>query len=239
MNDQLKALVELQGVDTKIGNLEALLAKIPDELSAIHASVQQVHTAVEGLRTAIENSKKEIRTKEKELEFLGAQRAKCEAKLYEVKTNKEYSAVLTEIEQFKTQQGKIEEEILTLMDRQERMSGEQHEAQGRLTVRQEEARREEAEANQRLAKFQVEVEAVRSERAQLLRGVPADLLAGYERLLRRHHGLAVVQIQVSPNATCGGCYVALTPQRFQEVRQQTQIHECESCGRFLYWLPAY
>ena len=237
MNDQLKALVELQVVDTKIGNLEALLAKIPDELSAIRATVQNAQATVENLRASIENAKKEIRAKEKELEYQGAQRAKCEAKLYEVKTNKEYSAVLVEIEQFKTQQGKIEEEILTLMDRQERMSREQQEAQARLNVRQEEARREEAEINHRLATFETELEAVRSERAQLVRNVPADLLAGYERLLRRHHGLAVVQ--VSTNATCGGCYVTLTPQRFQEVRQQSQIHTCESCGRFHYWLPAY
>ena len=237
MNDQLNALVELQVVDTKIMNLEALLAKIPGELSAIRATVQEAQQTVETLRTAIEHSKKEIRTKEKELEYQGAQRAKCEAKLYEVKTNKEYSAVLSEIEQFKTQQGKIEEEVLTLMDRQERMSRELQEAQARLNVRQEEARREEAEVNRRLAELQVDLEAVRSERAQLVRGVPADLLASYERLLRRHHGLAVVQ--VSASATCGGCYVTLTPQRFQEVRQQTQIHTCESCGRFHYWLPAY
>jgi len=235
VNDQLKALVELQVVDTKIGGLEALLAKVPDELAAIRATVQKAQTTLENLRTAVENAKKEIRTKEKELEYLGAQRAKCEAKLYEVKTNKEYSAVLAEIEQFKTQQGKIEEEILTLMERQERMSRDQHDTLARLNVRQEEARREEAEVSRRSSEYQVELEAVRSERAQLVRGVPADLLASYGRLLRRHHGLAVVQ--VSANATCSGCYVALTPQRFQEVRQQTQILTCESCGRFLYWLP--
>ena len=237
MHDQLNALVDLQAVDTKIAGLEALLGKIPDELASIRATVETAAQTVEKLRLAIENSKKEIRAKEKELEFQGAQRAKCEAKLYEVKTNKEYSAVLSEIEQFKTQQGKIEEEILGLMEGQERMSRDLTEASARLKVREEEGRRGEAEITGRLKALEDELLVVRHERASLAREVAPDILSGYEKLLRRLNGLAMAQVTAS--ATCGGCHVTLPPQRIQEVRQQNQLMNCESCGRFLYWLPVY
>jgi predicted nucleic acid-binding Zn-ribbon protein len=234
---QLKALIDLQAVDTKLAGLEALLSKIPEELRAIRASVEESVANVERLRAAIENARKEIRTKEKELEFQAAQRSKCEAKLYEVKTNKEYSAVLTEIEQFKTQQGKIEEEILALMESQERLSREHQDASARLKVREQEAHREEEVMNRRLAELEAQFDSVRRERQELARQLPPDLLASYEKLLRHLHGLALVQ--VSATSTCGGCYVALPPQRLQELRQQSQLLTCESCGRYLYWLPTY
>ena len=48
-------------------------------------------------------------------------------------------------------------------------------------------------------------------------------------------GLAVAL--VGSNGICSGCRVTLTPQRFNEVRQSSQILVCESCGRFLYYQP--
>ena len=48
-------------------------------------------------------------------------------------------------------------------------------------------------------------------------------------------GLAVAL--VGSNGICSGCRVTLTPQRFNEVRQSSQIFVCENCGRFLYYQP--
>jgi hypothetical protein len=42
---------------------------------------------------------------------------------------------------------------------------------------------------------------------------------------------------VGSNGICSGCRVSLTPQRFNEVRQSSQILPCESCGRILYYQP--
>ena len=48
-------------------------------------------------------------------------------------------------------------------------------------------------------------------------------------------GLALAQV-VKPNL-CGGCRMTVTPQRLQELRAQSALLPCESCGRYLYWLP--
>jgi predicted nucleic acid-binding Zn-ribbon protein len=65
--------------------------------------------------------------------------------------------------------------------------------------------------------------------------VPRDLLADYTKLLRGRGGLAVAP--VTPAGICGGCRMTVTPQRLQEVKHQSAFLTCESCGRFLYWLP--
>ena len=57
----------------------------------------------------------------------------------------------------------------------------------------------------------------------------------YARLLKGRAGLAVAL--VGSNGICSGCRVTLTPQRFNEVRQSSQILVCENCGRFLYYQP--
>jgi predicted nucleic acid-binding Zn-ribbon protein len=83
--------------------------------------------------------------------------------------------------------------------------------------------------------LEADLAALRSERSQLTRQLPAPVLANYERLLRARGGLAIVPI-VKPNL-CAGCRMTVTPQRIQELRQQSALIPCESCGRFLYWTP--
>src|SRR5439155_1360326 len=90
-----------------------------------------------------------------------------EARLYEVKTNVEYTAVLTEIETIKGQKAQTEEEILALMERQESLAGEIREAESRLKTRDEQGKREEAVVREKLAAVEKELAGVRGERTTL------------------------------------------------------------------------
>jgi hypothetical protein len=232
---ELQRLQDLQVLDTRIAALERQLEGIPIRVQAIRDASQQARIAVDTLRAKLDAVRKELRVKEKDLDYQAAQRAKCEARLYEVKTNKEYSAVLAEIETLKVEKGRIEEEILALMEAQERMTREVAETEVRRERQAEEARAQEAAAEEELRALEADVTGVRGERESLAREVSRELLAQYTRLLRGRAGLAVAV--VGATGICAGCRVALTPQRFQEVRQSTQIFTCESCGRFLYYQP--
>ncbi len=236
MDPQLQTLIDLQALDTRLAALSGELARLPDQLAAIQAGVTDCAKLVETLRAKLDATKKEIRLKEKDLEFSAAKRVKAEARLYEVKTNKEYSAVLVEIEEIKQEKARIEEEILALMERQERLAVEIREAEARLRDRDAQARAEEAELRERLATVEAELALVRSDRAALVRQLPSDLLASYEKLLRHRGHLGVTR--ALPGGICEGCHMSLTPQTFQELKQQSTLQTCESCGRYLYWDPA-
>jgi len=235
MDLQLQRLQELQVLDTRLAAIERKLETVPGRIQGIRDALQQAKTGVEALRTKLDGVRKEIRSKEKDLDFQASQRAKCEAKLYEVKTNKEYSAVLAEIETLKVEKSRLEEEVLALMELQERLGREIGEAEARLRRHEQEATSQEAAATEELRVLEADLTTVRGERESLARDIPRDLLASYERLLRGRGGLAVAL--VGTNRICAGCRVTLTPQRFQEVRQSSQILPCESCGRFLYYQP--
>jgi len=235
MDAQLKTLIDLQGVDTRIAAHEAEAARLPKEIAAIHAEIETAKKDVDAGKARLDAAKKDQRTREKDLEVVQAKRSKTEGRLYEVKTNKEYSAVLAEIEEIKQEKGRVEEEILVLMESQERLTADIKDAEGRYKTRETQGKQEEAALQEKLRAVETDLALVRTERAELARQLPAPVLADYDKLLKARGGLALAQV-VKPNL-CGGCRMTVTPQRLQELRAQSALLPCESCGRYLYWLP--
>ena len=144
MDGNLQTLISLQAIDTRIAALEADAARLPKEIAAIHAAVEEARKQAEQVKTRLDAARKDQRAKEKDLEVVQAKRSKNEARLYEVKTNKEYSAVLIEIEEIKQEKARMEEEVLVLMEAQERLTGDIREAEGRFKQRESEGRTREA-----------------------------------------------------------------------------------------------
>ncbi|MEK7363887.1 MAG: C4-type zinc ribbon domain-containing protein [candidate division NC10 bacterium] len=238
MDQQLQVLINVQALDTKIAALESEQARLPGQIEAVQAAVAQARDGVQTLKGRLDQNKKDTRAKEKDLEDAQVKRQKSEARLYEVKTNKEYSAVLVEIEEIKQEKAKIEEEVLSLMEMQERVAVAIRDAEASLKTGESQGREEEAQIRQRLAAVEAELQGLKGERESLSRDLPKDLLADYEKLLRPRGGLAVARVlPVDGGSICGGCRMTLTPQCLQEVKQQSALLNCESCGRFLYWLP--
>jgi uncharacterized protein len=235
VDGQLKTLIALQALDTRIAGLEAEAARIPRAIETLRTRTAEAKKIVDTDKTALDAARKETRAKEKDLEDNQVKRQKFEGQLYQVKTNKEYSAVLTEIEEVKQQKSRIEEEILTLMERQERLAGEIKDAEGRLKTAETEGAGAEKTLRERLATVEAELGGVKGERAAVARALPANVLADYDRLLRARAGLAIVPV-LKPNL-CGACRMTVTPQRLQELRAQNALLACESCGRYLYWQP--
>ncbi len=235
MDSMLERLHDLQGLDSRIAGLDQKRQAIPGRIQAIHDADAQGKSALEAQRGKLAAVRKELRTRQKDLEQNASEKAKRDAKLYEVKTNKEYSAVLAEIEGLKVEKGRIEEEILGHMDSEERLAREIAEGEKRLAPQSEEFKTQEAAAVEEQRALEADLAVVKAERDSLARDIPRDLLTQYTRLLKGRGGLAVAV--VGSNGICTGCRLSLTPQRFNELRQSSQILTCEGCGRILYYQP--
>ncbi len=233
MDAQLQTLIDLQGFDARIAGLESEAARLPRQIEALQAALAEAKKAVETIKAKVDTTRKDLRTREKDLEVANVKRQKLEAKLYEVKTNKEYSAVLLEIEEAKQEKAKTEEDILGLMEMQERLAVEIKEAEQRFKTREEQARQDAAVVRKKLAAVEQELATVRAQRTSRAKELPAGVLASYDRILKARGGIAVAA--VSAAAVCGGCRVSIRPQAVQELRAATGLMVCESCGRYLYW----
>jgi uncharacterized protein len=233
MDSNLQHLHDLQGLDSRIAGLERKRDAIPVRIRTLDDADEQARAAVEAQRGKLAGVRKDLRSREKDLEQNASEKVKRDTKLYEVKTNKEYSAVLAEIETLKVEKSRIEEEILVLMDTQDRMAREVGESEGRSKRQGQESKVQKAAATEELRALEADLAIVRAERESLARDIPRDLLTQYHRLLKGRGGLAVAV--VGSNGICSGCRLSLTPQRFNELRQSSQILTCEGCGRILYY----
>jgi predicted nucleic acid-binding Zn-ribbon protein len=233
MSPELQTLIVLQEFDSRIARLEAEAARLPKQLEAIQQALREAGRTLEMLKTRSDTTRKDLRAKEKDLEVASAKRSKADSRLWEVKTNKEYSAVLLEIEEIKQEKAKTEEEILALMEMQERLAADLREAETRLKVREEQAREDEAKVKKKLGAVEADLAVVRAERQSRAREIPPTLLSSYERILKARGGVAVASVGAS--AVCGACRVSIRPQAMQELRTTGDLMLCESCGRYLYW----
>jgi predicted nucleic acid-binding Zn-ribbon protein len=233
VDPQLQTLIDLQAFDTRIATLEAEAARLPKQIETIRTALEDAKKAVETLRARVDTTKKDLRSKEKDLEVVTAKRTKAEGRLYEVKNNTEYSAVLVEIEAIKQEKAKGEEEILNLMELQERLGVDIRDTEVRFKTREQQATQDEAVVRRKLAAVEQELATVRAERESRARELPRGLLADYDKVLRARGGLAVVPVPATSD--CGGCRMSIRPQAMQELRSTGGLMTCENCGRYLYW----
>lgn len=233
MSPELQTLIDLQEFDGRMLRLETEAARLPKQIETIQQALRDAGRTLDMLKQRNDTTRKDLRLKEKDLEVTAAKRTKADGRLWEVKTNKEYSAVLLEIEEIKQEKAKVEEEILALMESQERLTVDLREAETRLKTREEQAREDEAKVKKKLAEVEGELGVVRAERQSRAREISVSLLSSYERILKARGGVAVAAVSVT--AICGACRVTIRPQAMQELRTTGDLMLCENCGRYLYW----
>ncbi len=154
-------LSDLQQHDSRIAALEAEAARLPKQIAAIETALVEAKKSLEASCAAGQDkARKDLRAQEKDLEVV-APSAKSETRLYEVKTNKEYSAVLLEIEEIKQEKAEIEEKILGLMELQGGIAVDIREAEQTHAQREEQASHDVGEVRKRLAAVEADLAAAR------------------------------------------------------------------------------
>jgi predicted nucleic acid-binding Zn-ribbon protein len=84
---------------------------------------------------------------------------------------------------------------------------------------------------------EIEQELVRltAARREVIAKLAPEVLALFERIAHGRRGVAVAEAR---DGLCTVCHVRLRPQVFNEVRRNDGLHQCDSCTRILYYVPA-
>lgn len=232
MRAQLEKLVALQVVDLRIQKMEKEKEEIPQRLAMLEEDFKKEEDKLITLRRELEKLQKERRQKERELEDEIARIKKTEARIFEIKTNKEYQAVMKEIEMAKKLNHQREEEILSLLENIEEMQKNLAKAEKDLEARRKEYQRQVAELKQKMASFDLEMAEELRNRQEKEKEIPPDLLQKYHRISERRQGLAIVKVQ---DGICQACYMNIRPQLFIELQKQESLIVCPNCSRILFW----
>jgi predicted nucleic acid-binding Zn-ribbon protein len=228
----LERLVELQRLDSEIAEAEAAAAAIPGVIRRIEEQLMKAKAALDAVTAETDRMTKLRRQQERELEEVTDQLKKRQSRLFEIKTNQEYSAVLKEIEGLKHKVSVLEEAILVLLDQIEVELKARAEEEQRVRSSEAEALRDTQRKEAELRQLRGRLSELQGARKGRSKNVELSLLQQYLRLLKSRAGLAVAPVR---DGSCEGCHVALTPQLYNEVRRNEEILTCERCGRILYW----
>lgn len=233
MEEQLRTLYEIQKTDLRIMETERKLITGPKRIEDLERELRELKEKVEKEKVVIDELEKERRRKERELEDEKATIKKKESRLFEVKTNKEYQALLKEIETAKETLDKLEEDVLLLMERIEDLKKDYESSVKHLEKRKKEVEKEKAEIERELSTMDEEIARFRAEREKLMSSITPELRERYNLLREKRQGLAVVNVK---NGVCLGCYVNIPPQLFIEVTKNKEIIFCPNCNRILYYV---
>jgi len=232
LKKQIALLIELQKIDQDIRTLNTKKQTLPEKASEIDQALQARTAKAEEERQGLEGLNKLHKEKESELKQGQEKLRKAKERLLEVKTNKEYQAMLTEIDTFEKSNGRIEEEILILYDRIDEKKGFVKSHEKDLKQYQSSYEAERKEIDEELSSIDGELEIQQKKFEALVPGLKPELLRRYEMIKGRRNGLAVV---FARNAVCSGCNINLPPQLYNELQRSEELICCPNCNRILYW----
>lgn len=232
MELELGTLFEAQKIESAIMENEQKLLQAPRRLKQMEEELSGISQKIDKEKEIIEELEKERHKKEKELEVEKDKIKKLEMKLYDVKTNKEYQALLKEIEAAKEANDRTEEDVLVLMDKVEDLRKDNEASVVRLKTLERESADEKARIEKEMESMDAVIAKLTAERDNLLSIVSDSLRNIYGILREKRGGIAVTNVK---NGVCLGCHMNIPPQLYIEVTKNKQLIQCPSCNRILFF----
>jgi len=232
LRKKIERLVILQAIDLRVQEMEREKSGIPQYIASLEEELRKEEEKFRAEKAEMEKLGKGRRQKEKDLEEETDKVKKAESKVFEIKTNKEYQAVLKEIESAKKLNRQREEEILEILEKleqgQKRITG----AEKELEEKRKEMQRQVSELKQKEASFEQEMAGEVRQKEEQEKEIPAELLSKYRMLAGKRQGIAVARVV---QGVCQACHMNLRPQLYNELQRQETLIICPNCSRILFW----
>lgn len=230
MREVLNALAKLQEIDLGLRTHEENLSTYPKEIDRHQRELEQLEQSLAQLQEELKTSNTERGKCERGLEENGEAIKKLEARLFVIKTHREYEALEKEIAEAKKSGASIESEMLAHMESIESLQSKIESVSEELSVKEPELKAKIEELEGGLGESRSEYERGMVEKAKIAQRLSPAVLNVYERV-RSKNCVAVVAVKGS---VCQGCYMNIPPQLYNEVLTKMRLHQCPNCNRILF-----
>ena len=231
MQKQLQLLRDLQELDTEKKIVENDREAGLSEQKLLKAGIDRLQQMVDSLAgeiSVLEAEKAEL-NKAMALELENVERS--EGRLPQIKTQKEYVAVLKEVDTA----NKLAKELRASIDAKNEilmsLSADKAEKDTELASVTEQADGRCAEIDASLVSVNEQLAKMDSQRESLLEELPKPLRKRYGLLMSRRAGVAIVEAR---GGACLGCHMHLPPQMFNSLFVTNEIQTCPHCNRLLF-----
>jgi len=231
VEEKLRALFNLQTVDTEVDKIKILRGELPLEVQDLEDEIAGLQTRIDNYKSDVENLETAISNKHIEIKDAEALISKYNEQQKNVRNNREYDSLSKEIE-FQTLEielsnkrineytAEIEAKKVVIEDAEAKLEGRKID----LEIKQN-------QLEEIISETQKEEENLRIKSEEILDKIEDRLSVAYKRIRgNARNGLAVATVE---RDACGGCFNKIPPQRQLDIASRKKIIVCEYCGRIL------
>jgi len=231
LKEQIRQLVSLQGIDSQIYTLRREKEGIPLKLKELEDGFTRKKENLAQLEKKGQDLQKQRNEQELELASKEEEARKMQNQLYQLKTNKEYSAKLKEIGGVKADASVLEDKILTLFDESDKLKNEIIKEKQFLAEEEKKTNAEKQELNERDKEIEDKLRQLQAQREQVVKQINGKILSKYERILANRDYLAIAKVK---DNACQGCFMQVSPQVINLIKMYNNLVICEVCQRILF-----
>ena len=232
MLEQLKYMVELQYLVDRKTELIRIREETPRRIGELEKQFAEYEGDHHQKKTEYDNALKLRRSLEQEVKDLESKMTRSKGRMHEIKNNREYQAMLKEIEDLKTDIRAKEDQILELMEIIERLDKQVKSADKDLERHRQQLEADKEETRKQSEMIAARLETLETLQAEVRRKMEPDIIKRYDFLVEKRNGSAVAAVQ---ECACQLCHLSLPPQKYVELQRDEAIMNCPSCLRFIYW----
>lgn len=231
IEDKLKALHELQVIDTEIDKIRIVRGELPLEIQDLEDFIEGLNIRLKKFNEELTAINDNITANNNSIALATEAIKKYEKQLKNIKNNREYTSLTKEVE-FQNLEIQITEKHKT-----QNNASILHKTEIIKTCAEQVAEKEE-ELKIKQGELKKIIQATEKEEAVLMKNslkaekvIDERLLSGYKRIRSKvANGLAVVSVE---RDACGGCFSQIPPQRQLDIQMHKKIIICEHCGRIM------
>jgi uncharacterized protein len=230
--EQLKCLVQYQILEDKKTKLVRSSEETPRRIAEIEKEFEDFESIYLGKKAEDEHARKSHQALEQDIVEIENKIKRSRVRMGEVKNNKEYQAILKEIEDQQKEIREKEDSALALMETIDHLSGELKALKKEVEQRRKKMEEDNRELQREADQLRVRLDRLEGLQEKVRANLEPDLWKRSELLLQKQAGIAVAPVEAG---VCQVCHLNIPPQKFIELQRDESIMQCPHCHRFIYW----
>ena len=227
----IKNLIDLQEIDSQLMELEDILGDLPKKVDGLILEEKQAIKTIDDGKQRIKEiqldlSKIELRVKEDNEKI-----SHLKDQLFKVTTNKQYDAIMQEIDHLKDQLDKDETVDIELMEEKDLLEEQVKSQETNVESVSKDLSERRKSLENMLQESAEQKEQLENDRDKLIKEIEPSVIKRYDIVRKARRGTAVVPVL---GASCSGCGAMVPPQKIAEIRIDKIPLTCDECSRFLF-----
>jgi len=231
VEEKLRALYDLQLIDSRIDEIKNMRGELPLEVKDLEDEIAGLQTRLNNFSTDIENLETAIANKKNNIEEARALTKKYEEQQKNVRNNREFDSISKEIEyqdlEIQLAEKHIREFEAKIAQKNEIIDA----AKEKMTEKETHLKHKQDELKAIMDETKKEEKLLEKKSVEFSKQIDERLLQAYQRIRSTvRNGLAVVTIE---RGASGGSFFTIPPQRQVEIASRKKIITDEHSGRIL------